>query len=243
MPQKPGIFTRFKDEILELLAKGTGYTEIAEIIHEKHGIKTTKQNLQKSHQQYLKNESIKARKSASKSRRGKDRENSRSGGSKQETQAAQKKSDILHDPNAARRDKAALFLEFKALLERELATGRFSRRETKHVKGFGQLLFHLHAQTCVDVFQACHGRDFLTYQNAVSEAMDTISNEQLYKSDKAFDPTPEEQVYCFCGFMTDDGEETTLADRIPNFIDELRAAQKEAELERERLGEDGFITF
>jgi len=243
MPQKPGIFTRYQSEILELLDDDSGYTEIAKILYEKHGVKTTKQNLGKSHKRYLEKESQTARKLTKKKGRKNAPETPLSGDLKCEGKAAQKKSETMPNLDAVRRQKAALYLEFKALLERELVTGRFLDSEAGHLERWGKLLFTLHATTCVDVFHACHGNDFSTYEQAILEAINTISNEHLYESEKTFDPTPEEVVKYLCSFCNEEGEETTLADRFPNIGDAYKAARKEADEERERLGDEGYISL
>lgn len=226
-----------------MLSEGIGYTEIAQILDEKHSVDATKQNLEQSHKRYLKRQSEGARKSATKKRRKKAPKVGSKGHPQQKSPVAKKKSTNATDPNVARRQIAELFLELQALLDRELSTGRFSYMEAHQLKARSQLLFGLHPQTCLDVFQACHGRGFATYQDAIFEAIEKIGNDRLYESDESLAPTSSELVNCLCILATEEGEETTLADRSPNIEDAYNAARKEADEERERLGGDGFISL
>lgn len=243
MPYKPGIFTRFQGEILELIENGVGYTEITKIIYETYGIKTSKQNLEKPHKRYLEKASEPSPKSASETRRKDVRKVDSKRHVERKGKGAKKVTVDSSDPNAARRELAGLFLEFQALLDRELSSGRFLHREARKIKAFGELLFGLHPATCLDVFQSCHGWGFADYEREVLEALQKIGKDRLYESSSSLKPTSAELVNYLCIFATEDGEETTLADRIPNIEDAYKVALREAKEERERLGEDGFISL
>jgi hypothetical protein len=184
MPRKSGIFKQHQVEILELLKKKIGYTEIAEILRDKYGIKVTKQNLQQSHRRYLKTHSKKTRASSFKKTVSHSSQNVTGGAGNSSLQDTLKS--VVHAPDkvaetlAFRERLPRIQKELEALLDAEAASGRFSDPQLALLRDWAGALFVLHPDTARDVFKGTFGSEFAAYRNAFETALKTISEKKLY---------------------------------------------------------------
>lgn len=187
MPRKPGIFKQHQEEILALLKKNIGYTDIAEFLQEKYHIKATKQNLEQSHKRYLKKQSNNKRKKAPKKRS----QSAPSKGNKKTPKGVAKRypaealESISNSPEEvaetlALRDRIPqIKMELETLLDAERMSGRFSPTESAVLRGWAEALIALHPDTARTVFRSTFGSDFSTYREAFENALERIRDGNL----------------------------------------------------------------
>lgn len=198
MPRKKGIFKLHQHEILGLLEQGIGYTEIAQILHENHGIKPTKQNLKQSHERYLKElpelKSVEAREGEPEKRRSKAAKVVLKLARKcpESTSKKVNSANMILELRARTKE---IHLELIALLDSEEVSGRFSPSEVSLLRGWARVLLSLNPNTARDTFNICFGCDFMTYQGAMQDALEVISREQTDQKDEEFLRPSEEDEF------------------------------------------------
>lgn len=190
MPRKPGIFKLHQQEILGLISKGIGYTQIAEIFHDKYGIKVTKQNLEQSHKRYLKEQSKKKRKKSSPKVSDKSHKTVPPKASEVPTKKYPEEAleSIVHTPEAVaetlsyRERLLSIQLELDALIDAEANSGRFSGSQVELLRGWSKALFAQDPDAAITVYRDTFGSDLLGYMNAFEGALKCIYAEGKYRA-------------------------------------------------------------
>ncbi|WPJ95139.1 hypothetical protein SH580_17075 [Coraliomargarita algicola] len=237
MPRKLGIFKRFQTEILDLLSGGIGYTEIAAILNEKHGVKTTKQNLEKSHKRHLKEESKtapkKVKKKTDKIRVIKSPEIRLNNLTEEERASLWQGAGNLLQTYAYRRRVGDIKMSLEALLDCECASERFSASQMYQIRSWSKVLFAIHPETALATFEDCFRQDFEKYRKAVMKSLEVVKDEQLYNVHESLEIPFSEAVNYLFDSETIGGETITLNDQFETAVRALRAGKSLDDMDEE----------
>lgn len=186
MARKSGIFKQHQELILGLIEQGYGYTELTKILHERYGIRTSKQNLQQSHERHLKSAASEA---------SKEEVGAQQKAVSKVPQGGSKKAPTKPSWESARRELVSIKLELQSLLDSEEASGRFSTTEIIQLRSWSEGLFSLHPQTAKKTFKQCYQSGYKQYEKSVADALDHIEKEALYLELKTQPLSPKDQIF------------------------------------------------
>ncbi len=198
MPRKLGIFKQHQSEILQLLDQGEGYEKIRHYLEREYGIKCTRQNLKKSHQRYLKNQTSNTH--VKKAKKVTDKTAKRNPTKRPNRYPPEALESIWSSPeevaktlDSRKRDQEILF-NLETLLDAECATERFEAYQKASLRSWANLLFSIHPETAMEVFENNYGANFTTYEDAVMDALERIKKNGLYNEFSTRELPAQEEV-------------------------------------------------